>query len=300
MVVIKPSKMIQISKLKAYYAKKNYSQDVNWKDLVDPSKTYLANKKRLNNFIKQDKTPPQNPVQTTKHPSLRYIDVDKKILVPQKYFGEVNIIAGKRGKGKSWLFGVLAEIGTDYNIPQYVIDPMGANKGLSILPGWKFKKIGQTDPKEFADKILKNGHNYVISTKMERDPFNEWIGLFIRQMVKKAPPGIKHVYCDEGPRYLGKKQTESQKRIVELVTQERANGWGCTIAAQDMMKLSEEVRRQRDTLVMFYLADTSITAIDEMLKEEIQNSNERKDIIEDLQKSKAGECYIMSQTLVVV
>ena len=111
---------------------------------------------------------------------------------------------------------------------------------------------------------------------MDEDLLNEWLGPFLKYMIKKMPAGIKHFYFDEASRYCGKKKTPSQKAISNLITEERSHGFGATLVDQNMMELNHLPRRQRDTLIAHYLTDSSITAFDEMIKEirgEIKDEN---------------------------
>lgn len=290
-------KATQISKIRASLFKNNTHGGVDLNKIVLKKSRYPKNVARVERFIDEKIKETQNIENGLHSKSIYYLDTAKTVFVPLQFFGEVNIITSKRGEGKSWDIGVLCEIGTEYKVPQYVVDRKGANLGLAKLKNWKVARVGKKDPKEFADEILKKAYSYVIHANMDVDKINEWLAPFLHRCIKKMPRGIKHFYFDEASRYCGKKGTPSQKAITELITEERSKGFGASLVDQNMMELNHVARRQRDTLIAHYLTDSSIQAIDEMMKEEILNGAERKKIIEDLQKSEPGECYIMSKTL---
>ena len=82
-----------------------------------------------------------------------------------EFFSKVTDILGKRGTGKSYTAGVMIEEAHSLGVPFVVLDPQGANTGLSQLSGVETAHPKKERPEKLAEYFEKTNKSMVINLK---------------------------------------------------------------------------------------------------------------------------------------
>ena len=176
-------------------------------------------------------------------------------------------ILAKRGAGKTYTAGVLAEEYSKNNIPFVVFDPIdvwwglrldksGKNKGLPVVVfGLQHADIPLTKDmgREIAQAVVKENISCVISTfGMPKTQMRHLIAEFSEELlnINNTP---RHVFIEEAHEFVPQRVQGAGAKcfsaVESLVVMGRNRGIGVTLINQRAATINKDVLTQLDTLI---------------------------------------------------
>lgn len=230
--------------------------------------------------------------------NIRAIDDQESITLEDEFFAGVTLVAGKRGMGKSWTAGVLIEIAHDKGIPFIFIDPQKANLDLASLSGVEIVNTAEADPKRMAVNIAKDNRSVIIIPSGSLEEMQEWVATFITRYMIIEQKAIRLIAIDEAHLFApntGTKPPKSLSPIKILATTKRSDGIGFMIITQRLSEMNQTVISQQDSIIFHRFAGMRDMIIaQKSLENDVENSQELKNLLKELKKYEAGETIIIS------
>ena len=225
----------------------------------------------------------------------------KDILVNTKFAGEVTLIAGKRGSGKSYTAGVIAEGLHEQEIPFIFFDPQQANLGLGELEGVQIARSSEIENvADFAENCLENNPSLLIVLDGELKKQHEFVRDFLKVYNESMRREVRTILFDEFHVFAPtKERTECKAEIMRMITTKRSDGLGFVIITQrPSAAIDATVAQQVDNLILHRLTgNRDIMAMELLLKYELAEKQEVKSALMELKDYKPGECLILSDSL---
>ena len=228
-------------------------------------------------------------------------EVFKELVIPKTFGAEISLIIGKRGYGKSYCGGVIAEELHKQEVPFIFFDPQQANVGLSELKGVKLYRI--SDPQLNAEKLAvylkETNESCVVALNSVLEDNRIFLQKFLDEYMTNPEKGIRIIILDETHLFApNKERVESSESIVRLVTTMRGYGIGFIMMAQRVSTLDTTIVNQADNYFIFRISGLrDLKIADELIGFEIETKEEIKKRLVELRNFKAGECLVISASV---
>lgn len=191
------------------------------------------------------------------------------------YATQVYAFLGRRGTGKSYGSGVLAESMLDDKIQIIVLDPVGTWWGLRLLadgasPGYSIPVIGgahgdlpltPTAGEVVANMVVDTGSSVILDiSEMRKGERKRFATLFAEQFFyrKKRQRGVCHVFVEEAhlllpQKALGPEDARMLGAMEDLFRLGRNYGIGGTMIDQRPQSVNKDALNQAECLAVFQL-----------------------------------------------
>lgn len=243
----------------------------------------------------------------------------KHLELPEDAITQGFAFMGKRGKGKSNLLGVFLEILLSRGQSFVCLDPPAAHWGIRYAAGPDGRPMGpsgfdvliiggahgdipieQTNGREAARIIVDGDISAVVDMKaMGFSERQKWCADFAEELFKiNTTPRM--IAFEEAHNFLPQQlKFDEQKRVSyamgKLIEEGRGSGLGYVIASQKTQKVNKDQLTQVDNFfALGMIGPQDIDQVEGWFKHHIRDKEKLQDVMDDLPKMKAGECWALS------
>jgi hypothetical protein len=203
----------------------------------------------------------------------RTINLARNLKLPTDAVTQTFAFMGRRGSGKTYACGKLAEELLDIGTQVVVLDPVGNWWGLRTLengkPGYSIPVLGGANgdiPLEptggtvVADFVVKTGTSMVIDlSRFRKNDRKRFVVDFAEELFhkKKDAPSALHVIIDEAQHFVPQRVLGGDERLLgavsDLTLMGRNYGIGVSLISQRPQKVNKDVLNQTECLFAFQM-----------------------------------------------